>query len=52
MRTCDPYDQPRPTLLPVEVETVPGLYLAGDATAVPVTGCSHPICEQFHHRWQ
>ena len=27
------YDQPRPTLLPVEVKSVRGLYLAGDATA-------------------
>jgi hypothetical protein len=29
------YDQPRPTLLPLEVASLPGLYLAGDATAVP-----------------
>lgn len=28
------YDQPRPTLLPLEVASLPGLYLAGDATAV------------------
>jgi 15-cis-phytoene desaturase len=27
------YDQPRPTLLPVDVNTIDGLYLAGDATA-------------------
>ena len=27
------YDQPRPTLLPVEINAVRGLYLAGDATA-------------------
>ena len=27
------YDQPRPTLLPVEIKSVHGLYLAGDATA-------------------
>lgn len=27
------YDQPRPTLLPVKVDAVEGLYLAGDATA-------------------
>lgn len=29
------YDQPRPTLLPIQVEAVRGLYLAGDATASP-----------------
>ncbi len=27
------YDQPRPALLPIEVASVRGLYLAGDATA-------------------
>jgi len=29
------YDQPRPTLLPIEVEGMSGLYLVGDATASP-----------------
>jgi phytoene dehydrogenase-like protein len=29
------YDQPRPTLLPIEIKSLPGLYLAGDATASP-----------------
>jgi hypothetical protein len=46
------YDQPRPTLLPLHIPEVAGLFLAGDATAAPgelsgVAGESALLCARL-----